>query len=206
MFHNIPHLARNKIRNIIPGYLRKVYDINLLLGDLGGIAGVLCLIIGFFIEPISEVSFIMKSAKRMFLVKTRKDDLFTTPKTRKSIGKFVAGNREDGIKYHRVINLKKSDKCCLYLQNLMGPCFICRICWKNRSKLNKLFEKTQERLDIELDIVKLIRNIRNSKYLLQSSLMNPEIKFQLAHTAKNYINIDSSSSEDETQSPMKPNI
>ena len=55
---------------------RKVYDVNQLLGDLGGITGVLTLVLGYFILPLSEASFIMKSAKRMFLVKTRDEDLF----------------------------------------------------------------------------------------------------------------------------------
>lgn len=182
---------------------RKVYDINQLLGDLGGITGVLTLILGFFIQPISEASFIMKSAKRMFLVKTRKDDLFITPKKKKSIGKFVEGDRDDSFKYHRVINLKLKDKLCMYLQNLMGPCFICKVCWSSSKKLNHLFDETQSRLETELDIVKLIRNIRNSKNLLQNSLMNSEIKFQLAHTKKNFINIDTCSSEDEADCDHK---
>ena len=55
---------------------RKVYDIVQLIGDLGGVTGVLTLVLGFFILPISEASFIMKSAKRMFLVKTKNDELF----------------------------------------------------------------------------------------------------------------------------------
>ena len=34
MFHNIAHLARNKIRNIIAGYLRKVYGIIYIQGPV----------------------------------------------------------------------------------------------------------------------------------------------------------------------------
>ena len=57
-------------------------------------------------------------------------------------------------------------------------------------------EQTQGRLSKELDIVKLIRNIRNNKILLKNSIMSPEVKFQLAHTGKNYIDLDHISCSD----------
>ena len=59
-----------------------------------------------------------------------------------------------------------------------------------------LFEHTQARLEQELDIVKLVRNTRNSKNLLKNSLMSPEIKRRLSHTDKNLVDIDTSSDED----------
>ena len=41
----------------------------------------------------------------------------------------------------------------------------------------------------------MIRNVRNSKVLLKNSLMVEDVRFQLAHSAKNYIDVDLSSSE-----------
>lgn len=55
---------------------RKVYEVLSLIGDLGGVMGVLTLVLGFFIFPLSEALYIMKSTKRMFLVKTNEKDLF----------------------------------------------------------------------------------------------------------------------------------
>lgn len=59
-----------------------------------------------------------------------------------------------------------------------------------------LFDCTQARLKQELDIVKLVRNTRNSKSLLKNSLMSPEIKRRLSHTDKNLVDIDTSSDEE----------
>ena len=55
---------------------RKIYEFVTLLGDLGGVAGVLTLIFGFFLEPLSESSFMIMSAKRLFLASTKNDKLF----------------------------------------------------------------------------------------------------------------------------------
>ena len=49
----------------------------------------LTLIFGFFLLPISEASFIMKSSKRIFLVKTQDEKLFKPDPNKKSIGKFL---------------------------------------------------------------------------------------------------------------------
>lgn len=173
---------------------RKVYDINQLLGDLGGITGVLTLILGFLISPISEASFIMMSAKRMFLVRTKHNELFEKPATKKSIGKHVSCCHE--YKHNRVINLKTKDRICVYIQNILGSAFCCQRCWPNHKKLTMLFDCTQARLKQELDIVKLVRNTRNSKSLLKNSLMSPEIKRRLSHTDKNLVDIDTSSDEE----------
>ena len=158
-----------------------MYDIVQLIGVLGGVTGVLTLVLGFFILPISEASFIMKSAKRMFLVKTKDEEIFNVDTKKKSIGKFIdmnkmpeslRNNKESGINYHRIISLKRKDKICFYLSHTLGQFFCCKCCWKNNIKINKLFSETNKRLLTELDIVKLIRNIRSSKILLNNSLMN----------------------------------
>jgi len=52
-----------------------VYNVLDLLGDLGGVLEIITLIIGFFIYPVSEFSFILKAAKRLYLVRTNDDKL-----------------------------------------------------------------------------------------------------------------------------------
>ena len=55
---------------------RKIYDIVALLGDLGGVTEVITLAMGLFLFPISESSYNMMSTKRMFLARTKDENLF----------------------------------------------------------------------------------------------------------------------------------
>ena len=56
-------------------------------------------------------------------------------------------------------------------------------------------DEAQNRLDAELNIVKMIQSLRNMKVLLKSSLLNDDVKFQIAHSNKNFIDLDASSSD-----------
>ena len=44
---------------------REVYNVLDLLSDLGGVLEIISLVLGVFILPISEFSFILKAAKRL---------------------------------------------------------------------------------------------------------------------------------------------
>lgn len=55
---------------------RKMFDIIALLGTLGGVTGIIRLAFGFLFFPISETSFIMQSAKRLFLARTKDGNFF----------------------------------------------------------------------------------------------------------------------------------
>ena len=60
-------------------------------------------------------------------------------------------------------------------------------------------EEAQNRLDAELNIVKMIQSLRNMKVLLKSSLLNDDVKFQIAHSNKNFIDLDASSSDSDSE-------
>ena len=47
----------------------------MLLGDLGGVFGILTYITGFFLASISEQTFILKYVEKMFLAKTNTKNL-----------------------------------------------------------------------------------------------------------------------------------
>lgn len=77
----------------------------------------------------------------------------------------------------------------------MGRCFpVC--CWPKSKKVLRLYEEGQERIDRELDIVKIIKTLRMSKIFLKSSLITPEVRFAILHAEQNYINIDLSDDDD----------
>ena len=57
-------------------HTRKVYNILDLLSDLGGVLEIISLLFGFLILPISEFSFILKAAKRLYMVRAKDQSLF----------------------------------------------------------------------------------------------------------------------------------
>ena len=59
---------------------RAVYGSLDLLGDLGGVTEIIMIVFGFFLNPISEHSFILKAAKKMFTARTKEQQLFDKPK------------------------------------------------------------------------------------------------------------------------------
>ena len=61
----------------------------------------------------------------------------------------------------------------------------------------KLYEKGQDRIDTELNIIKIMKSVRDMKVLLKSSLMDKEAKFQIKHSRKNLIDIDETISSEE---------
>ena len=60
---------------------RSVYTLLDLLGDYGGLQEMFFLILGFFIAPFSEHSFVLNAIKKLYLVKTEDPTLFLTPKS-----------------------------------------------------------------------------------------------------------------------------
>ena len=55
---------------------RRVFGWFDLLGKLGGITNVMMLLFGFIIYPISEHSYVLKVAKKLFIARTREEELF----------------------------------------------------------------------------------------------------------------------------------
>ena len=85
----------------------------------------------------------------------------------------------------------------LFLANLMGRFFICDGCWRKREKLQLMYEESAERIDAELDIVKMLRDLRNFKILLTNTMMDKSTKFEIAHSDKNLIKLDTSDEDDD---------
>ena len=57
---------------------RQVYNFLDLLGDLGGVAEIIILVLGVAILPISSHSFQMRIFQRLYLAKTKDPSIFKT--------------------------------------------------------------------------------------------------------------------------------
>ena len=62
-----------------------------------------------------------------------------------------------------------------------------------------MYEIGSGRLEEELDIVKIVRNLKNLRILMKSHIVakNPNLMYQIIHDKKNLINLDDTNKSDE---------
>lgn len=138
---------------------REAYDINNLLGDLGGVVRVLLSMFGVLIYPLNHYLFVINSARKLYLARTREQNIFEDPsKSRcntkieqkmlnftdpKNIPCSYGKSLKLEVLKHRYIYLTFKDTVLLFLNNVFNY-FICkRICkWSKRDKLQKLYRKS----------------------------------------------------------------
>lgn len=63
----------------------------------------------------------------------------------------------------------------LYIANCMGKYFP-KFLWSNVDKFKQIYEETSEKIEMELNIVKIIKNLKDIKILMKYSLMTKELK------------------------------
>ena len=98
MLFETSHKNPNLLYNIVllldqtgVAHTRVRYGLFDLLGDLGGVTEVIMLLFGYFLYPISEHSFIIKAANKLFFARTDRDDIFI-PKEDPTAQKFIRSN------------------------------------------------------------------------------------------------------------------
>jgi len=123
-------------------HVRVVYDLLGVLGDLGGVTEVIMLFFGFFLQPISEHSFLLQAIKKLFLARTNDDDLFLDKNTKltQKINSKNSVNRsncnqklEKEVKMHRVARVKLWDSIQLYASTTF--CCFCLKPYSNERKM-----------------------------------------------------------------------
>lgn len=116
---------------------RAVYGSLDLLGDLGGVTEVVMLVFGFILFPISEHSFTLKAAKKMFKARTAENGLFNSPtkvlKQPEEYEKKLSMRQTKEIAKHHEIRIKYMDGVKLYIANCMG-CWFPNFMWRNVTK------------------------------------------------------------------------
>jgi hypothetical protein len=83
---------------------------------------------------------------------------------------------KDELNKHRYMDIKNSDWIRLYISRIMG-CFFPVFCFRKKAIFERLYDRGQERIEKELDIVKIIKSIRNIKILMKNSFMDDEIRY-----------------------------
>lgn len=61
----------------------------------------------------------------------------------------------------------------------------------------RLKQRGAEKINKELNILKIIKSLRDMKILMKSKMLDKETKFEIAHSRKNIIDIDEPTSSDD---------
>ena len=87
----------------------------------------------------------------------------------------------------------------LFIQNYLSTCWngylhCPRLGVKKgkRNKLQKLFEAGEQKLEMELNLVKIIKNLKKLRFITKSQLVDHKTELLLKHNHKTVINLDSS--------------
>jgi len=122
-------------------------------------------IFGIFMFPISEHSFYLKATKSLFLARTNDDQFFRSKKTKGKIKDTHQTSEEEELKQNRTIKVGIPSSIKLFLSRQLGWLFPTRA-WSQRVKMEKLYKEGSRRMNDLLDVVQMVRNIRNFKVIL----------------------------------------
>lgn len=133
------------------------------------------IVFGFFLFSISEHSFYLTALTQLFYARTSDENMFKSKRTskylnRELIPESTSRHMKDEILKHRYIDIKTKYWVKLYFARVMGGCF-CDKFFKRKEKFVKLYERGQDRIEAELNIVKIMKSMRDMKILMKNSLM-----------------------------------
>ena len=91
------------------------------------------MLFGFFVYPISEHSYVIKAAKKLFIARTRDGSIFKKDPRQKIKIDALSSKSLKELDQHHAIKLRKKDSFCLLVSNQMG-CFFPNGLWRNKKK------------------------------------------------------------------------
>lgn len=136
-------------------------------------------VFGFFLYSVSEHSFYLTAFSKLFFARTKDQGMFKTKRSSKYLNKDMIPsetpqNLRDEILKHRFIDLKTKYWVKLYITRIFGcpnPFF------KRKDRFVKMYERGYDRINTELNIVKIMKSLRDLKILMKNSLMDSSIRY-----------------------------
>ena len=175
-------------------YNRRVYGLSNLLGQIGGLMSSLVFIFRLFYMPIAKHLYYLIAIKRLFMARTVSDDIFKAEKKGESkserefkivryldpsnfkLKNDLSCEMKREISKHRLIRISTLDNFLIFIHDHIGCCLNCKF-WKNKDRLMKVFKEGRIRIEKDLNIIKLVRNLKRLNILMKSSMLTPDIKF-----------------------------
>lgn len=109
---------------------------------------------------------------------------------KENIPEELSPRQQNSYEQNRLIIISKLDKLLLFLSPpLQIGKYLCCF-WSKYKKMNMFYKLGKERVEKELNISKLVKNLRNLKILIKNSFLNDNIGFMIYHSRKNTLDID----------------
>ena len=118
-----------------------------ILGQVGGVLGIVKTFCISILGPITQFSFQMKALKRLYLASTEREDLFKESQSIKDKNKHIFDEdkhatihhqKKKEIKKNKAIYIPLKDYILLFLSRIpFGCCF--KFCWLKYQPFHKLF-------------------------------------------------------------------
>lgn len=197
---------------------KSVYDINNLMIEMGGVIKSLLVIFGILIKPISDHLYHIEMVKRLYLARTKDKNLLKPPSKKENLPKWYQKIKEyvstksfkcsydadmrKEMKKHRMIRIGCKDTVLLFFYNTLNNVMCRSICpWNKRIKLQKLYQRSKDKLGKEVGLINFLKTIKLLKIVLRNSIFTDKIRFETIHSNKCTIDLDSedSSSNDDKQ-------
>jgi hypothetical protein len=80
----------------------------------------------------------------------------------------------------------------------MNNFFCCLPCTR-KSRLWRLYQKSTEKIEGQLDIAKILENIKDAKIFMKQKFLNKTEQFNIEHNNRNLVRLDSSFSEETSE-------
>jgi hypothetical protein len=109
------------------------------------------------------------------------------------------------VKKHKPVILSMRNNFILYFVRIFETCL--RTKWYNCiSKKNEqllfLWNSAQKKIENDLDVVRIIKHLRELRIALSNQMINEKMKFQINHHHKNVINIENEDDMDSGDSDV----
>lgn len=126
-----------------------------MFGDIGGLLEVLLIVSSLILAPWTEFKYTSKLIQKSYLVRTKDADLFRATNSQKHLRKLdlIASSNSQDTSDIRLAKFSFCDEQKLFCRQYCCKCF----CGKNKDKRQKWYEMGLERVEKELDLVKLLR-------------------------------------------------
>ena len=95
-----------------------------VFGDFGGLLEVLKILCSFFLAPWTQFKLGIKLIQKLYLVRTKDNDLFRETKSKKHLEKIakIRSATSKGVGNIRIAKLRVCDQICLFVKELMPSC------------------------------------------------------------------------------------
>ena len=170
---------------------RKIYGLLDVVGDFGGVYEVLMLLGFLFLSPWSEFKYASKAIQKMYLVRTKARGLFRDTQSEKNLNRL---DKLYATKEAEDIKIAKLDLCeelrLFFKEKFCSSCADTEP--KNISdKVQRWYRMGRLRLEKELNIVKIIGDLRDLRLLTKDARKHGNAKHRMQVMGKNVIELDS---------------